>query len=165
MHRPNYIGWINLCITATSNYNIICIYISISETLNTPHWARSNAFIRHISHHLTFQMAQASPTTSVVCKTWKNIVKNPFHVRLQLQSFDVLCCKAKPSFAKTLSICETLSTWKIYTHETQIWNPSKIKCFYKVEGITMAKPLYSLDFPIKIRRQVENTLWGDVGYA
>jgi hypothetical protein len=29
----------------------------------------------------------------------------------------------------------------------------------------MAKPLYSLDFPIKIRRQVENTLWGDVGYA
>ncbi len=50
---------------------------------------------------------------------------------------------------------------RIYTLETQIWNPSKIKCFCnKVEGITMTKPLYSLEFPIKIRRQVENTLWG-----
>jgi hypothetical protein len=29
----------------------------------------------------------------------------------------------------------------------------------------MDKPLYSLEFPIKIRRQVENILWGDVGYA
>ncbi len=35
----------------------------------------------------------------------------------------------------------------------------------KVEGVTMAKPLYNLEFPIKIKKQVENTLWGDVGYA
>lgn len=74
--------------------------------------------------------------------------------------------QAKPSFAKTLSICETLSTWKTYTLETQIWNPSKIKCFCnKVEDITMAKPFYSLEFPIKTRKQVENILWGNVGYA
>jgi hypothetical protein len=74
--------------------------------------------------------------------------------------------QSKTKFCKTLSICETLSTWEIYTLETQIWNPSKIKCFCnKVEGVTMTKPLYSLEFPIKIRRQVENTLWRDVGYA
>lgn len=129
MHRPNYIGWINLCITSTSNFNIIYIYIIISQTLNTPHWTISNVFIKHISHHLTFQAAQASPITNVVRKTWKNIVNNFFHVCLQLQPFDVICCKAKSSFAKILSICETLSTWKIYKLETQIWNPSKIKCF------------------------------------
>jgi hypothetical protein len=29
----------------------------------------------------------------------------------------------------------------------------------------MAKPFYSLEFPIKTRKQVENILWGNVGYA
>jgi len=71
----------------------------------------------------------------------------------------------KTKFCKTLSICETLSTWEIYTLETQIWNPSKFKCFCnKVEGIWSAN-YNSLEFPIKLRRQVENTLWRDVGYA
>jgi hypothetical protein len=108
----------------------------------------------------------SKPHYKCCLQNMKKHCQEPFSCSSSTTTIWCYMLQSKTKFCKTFSICKTLSTWEIYTLEIQIWNPSKIKCFCnKVEGITMTKPLYSLEFPIKIRKQVENTQWRDVGYA
>jgi hypothetical protein len=55
--------------------------------------------------------------------------------------------------------CKTFYAWKSYKLKTQIWKPSKIKCLCnKLQGTTVTKQFYSLEFLLKLGKQVED-MW------